>query len=241
VSDANAVILEISVGVSHDSFDDLDIDSTFTSRSSMAWTLAGTSFRAYVASKIRATLSWMTTDLPGRDGAGRGKQAVIYLRVSTKGQAETDYSDEGFSIPAQREACIRKAETLGATVVEDGEYLDRGESAKSADRPALIALLQRLQHVRDIDYVIVHKLDRLTRSREDDVQINIAVRAAGASLVSCSENIDETPSGKLLPGIMSAIEEHYSANLAAEARKDMRQKSVRHLTPAAARPTSSGA
>ena len=45
-------------------------------------------------------------------------RAVIYLRVSSAGQLNTDRDAEGFSIPAQREACQRKAESLGAVIVE---------------------------------------------------------------------------------------------------------------------------
>ena len=71
------------------------------------------------------------------------KRAVIYLRVSTSAQADTDYGSEGYSIPAQREACRRTAESLDAQVVE--EYVDRGESARSADRPALLAMLERIK------------------------------------------------------------------------------------------------
>ncbi len=70
------------------------------------------------------------------------KRAVIYLRVSTDQQAATDYDPEGFSVPAQRQACRRKAEQLGAEVV--AEYLDVGESAKTADRPHLRAMLERI-------------------------------------------------------------------------------------------------
>jgi hypothetical protein len=36
--------------------------------------------------------------------------AVLYLRVSTKEQAQRGGEAEGFSIPAQRTACSRKAE-----------------------------------------------------------------------------------------------------------------------------------
>ncbi len=53
--------------------------------------------------------------------------AVSYLRVSTKEQAEKGGKDEGFSIPAQRDANHRKAEQLGAVVIE--EFVDAGESA----------------------------------------------------------------------------------------------------------------
>ena len=42
------------------------------------------------------------------------RTAVIYLRVSTKDQAYRNNMAEGLSLPAQREACERKAESLGA-------------------------------------------------------------------------------------------------------------------------------
>ena len=149
-------------------------------------------------------------------------RAVIYLRVSTTEQAETDFGNEGFSLPAQRDAARRRAHEMGAVVVD--EYIDRGESARSADRPALQTMLQRLRLARDVDYVIVHKLDRLARSREDDVTIVMDIRAAGAQLVSVSENIDETPSGMLVHGIMATIAEFYSRNLSVEASKGLEQK-----------------
>ena len=47
------------------------------------------------------------------------KQAVLYLRVSTAAQADKDRDPEGYSIPAQRDACLRKAEQLEAEVVEE--------------------------------------------------------------------------------------------------------------------------
>jgi len=70
------------------------------------------------------------------------KRAVIYLRVSTDRQARSGGEAEGYSIPAQRDAAHRKAEALGASVVE--EFVDAGASAKTADRAALQAMLARL-------------------------------------------------------------------------------------------------
>ncbi|TAM95191.1 MAG: recombinase family protein, partial [Rhizobiaceae bacterium] len=148
-------------------------------------------------------------------------RAAIYLRVSTREQAERDGDPEGYSIPAQREACKRKATSLGAVVVE--EFADRGESARNSRRPELQRMLS---YVRDnpVEYVIVHKVDRLARNRADDIEITVALQTAGATLVSCSESIDETPSGILLHGIMSAIAEFYSRNLANEVIKGSVQK-----------------
>jgi site-specific DNA recombinase len=158
------------------------------------------------------------------------KQAVMYLRVSSAQQADKDFDKEGFSIPAQREACQREADKLGALIVPEGEYIDRGESAKTTKRPALRAMLARIER-GDIDYVIVHKVDRLARNRADDIEIVMAIRKAGAQLVSVTENIDETPSGLLMHGIMSSIAEFYSRNLAAEVIKGSTQKAKRGGTP----------
>ncbi len=152
----------------------------------------------------------------------RRATAVIYLRVSTSAQAETDRDEDGLSIKAQRDACVAKAQALGAEVVE--QYADRGESARSAHRPALQSLLERLRTERDIDYVICHKLDRMARNRVDDVEIAMTIKRAGATLVSCSENVDDSPSGKLMHGIIASVAEFYSENLAHEVRKGMDQK-----------------
>ena len=150
------------------------------------------------------------------------KRAVSYIRVSTREQAQRGGSEEGFSLPAQREANKRKAQAMGALVVK--EFADRGESARSANRPELQKMLAYLKEDGGIDYVIVHNLDRLARNRADDVEINRAFEEAGVRLVSTSENIDQTPGGMLLHGIMSSIAEFYSRNLANEVIKGMGEK-----------------
>lgn len=148
-------------------------------------------------------------------------RAAVYLRVSTKEQAQAGGEAEGYSIPAQREACLKRASQLQAVVA--GEYVDRGESARSANRPELQRLLSDLKSGQ-YTYVIVHKIDRLARNREDDIAINVALRKAGAQLISCMENVDETPSGKLLYGLLAEIAQFYSRNLAAEVSKGLTQK-----------------
>ena len=154
--------------------------------------------------------------------------AVSYLRVSTREQAERGGTEEGFSIPAQREANSRKAADLGARIVR--EFVDAGESARSADRPALQEMLAFIAATR-VQVCLVHKVDRLARNRLDDVHIQQALLEAGVSLVSATESIDETPSGMLVHGIMSSIAEFYSRNLATEVTKGMTQKVAQGGTP----------
>jgi DNA invertase Pin-like site-specific DNA recombinase len=150
------------------------------------------------------------------------KTAVTYLRVSTADQATRGGREEGFSIPAQREANARKAASLDAVIVE--EFIDAGESGTSAaKRPELQRMLGYIRE-HEVDYCIVHKLDRLARSRADDVAIHFSLTQAGVTLVSTTENIDETPSGMLMHGIMSSIAEFYSRNLANEVTKGLVQK-----------------
>ena len=157
--------------------------------------------------------------------------AISYLRVSTKEQAQKGGQDEGFSIPAQRQANAHKAEGIGARIV--AEFVDAGESAKSADRPELQRMIAYVKAHR-VAYCIVHKVDRLARNRADDVSIHLALQAAGVTLVSATENIDETPSGMLLHGIMSTIAEFYSRNLATEVVKGLTQKAATGGTPSKA-------
>jgi site-specific DNA recombinase len=147
--------------------------------------------------------------------------AVIYLRVSTKEQASKDETGEGYSIPAQREACVRHIADRGWNLA--GEFVDAGESARTADRPMLKALLRRIAE-GDVGVVVVHKIDRLARSMEDHVAIRAALRRSGVQLVSVTENIEETASGRLVEGIHALMAEFYSANLAGEIRKGMTQK-----------------
>ena len=125
-------------------------------------------------------------------------RAVIYLRVSTKEQAE-----EGYSIPAQAEACRRFVADQGWDLAD--EYVERGESARTADRPQLQAMLARLAEDPSIDCLVVHKLDRLARNLEDHAAIRAALRKAGVQLHSVTESLEDSASGKLVEGILASI------------------------------------
>lgn len=127
-------------------------------------------------------------------------RAVSYVRVSTARQTQQGGEPEGLSIPAQREACKRRAMELGALVV--AEFIERGRSGRSLERPELKRMLEYVQ-TRPVDFVIVHKMDRLARNRVDDATITSQILATGAHLASTSEAINGTPSGQLLHGIMA--------------------------------------
>jgi site-specific DNA recombinase len=162
---------------------------------------------------------------PGAGAAATGR-AVLYLRVSTPSQVKTDYDPEGLSIPAQREACERKAEQLGLSVVD--EYVEPGRTARSMDkRPAFQAMLARIKSQRDVDFVVVYKLSRMNRNRIDDALVMMALRKQNVGLVSATENIDDSPVGQLIHGILATINEFRSAEDGADIRYKMGEKARR--------------
>ena len=157
-----------------------------------------------------------------RGGQGNPKIRPVEYRahgLAIKGQLQDTFSD----IDDERHSTSLSADELKAL----------GLSLRhpcSAARPALNEMLEWIRTNR-VDMVIVHKLDRLARSRADDVHITQAITDSGARLVSSTEAIDESPSGRLVHGIMASIAEFYSRNLATEVSKGLRQKAMNGGTP----------
>ena len=169
-------------------------------------------------------------DQPPQQQPDAPAEAVLYLRVSTSRQVKKDELDpEGYSVPAQREAGLRKAQDLGAEVV--AEFVDYGESARTDDRPEFLRMLAYLKERRTVQYVIVDKVNRFARNRRDDANALFEIRRAGATLVSAKENIDDTPVGGLVHGILATIAEYESRNNGTEALKGMTRKAQVGGTP----------
>lgn len=152
-----------------------------------------------------------------------GTRAVIYLRVSSKGQVNTDYDPEGISIPAQRVSCEKKADQLGLTIIH--EYIEPGRSAtEMTKRIAFQEMLARVRREKDIDYIIVYKLSRFARNRNDDAIVMADLTKRGVGLISATESIDETPVGQLMHGILAAFNEYRSREDGADIAYKMGQK-----------------
>lgn len=152
--------------------------------------------------------------------------AVLYLRVSSAGQVNTDYDPEGISIPAQREACLRKAQQLGLTVIQ--EYVEPGKTGtEMTKRVAFQAMLRRIKDERDVAYVVVHKLSRMNRNRLDDAFVMADLHSWGTTLVSATENIDDSPEGQLMHGMLASFNQYRSQSDGADIRYKMGEKAKR--------------
>jgi len=145
------------------------------------------------------------------------KNVLSYARVSTKEQAE-----KGLSIPAQLKAIREYATSHDFKITE--EYIDEGESAKTTNRPAFKKMIKRCQKDKTIFAIIVHKIDRFSRSNIDFYAYKAILKKEGIKLLSVTENIEETPSGEFIENVLVSMAQFYSRNLAQEVLKGMKEK-----------------
>jgi site-specific DNA recombinase len=148
-------------------------------------------------------------------------RAVDYRRVSSAMQVE------GFSLDAQAAACRTLINQRGWILV--GSYADEGISARTTDRPSFAEMMTAARE-RQFDVIVVHKLDRLSRSVVDLLLIMRELEQLGVAVVSATEQFDfSTPIGRVLLTLIAAIAEWYLANLGEETSKGMQARAAAGL------------
>ena len=150
--------------------------------------------------------------------SAESKRVAIYARVSSDEQA-----GRNFSVPAQLEACRYYAQGKSWQVVV--EYHDGFESARPGKvRPTFEKMMAAARN-KEFDIILVHKVDRFARDDYEHVVSERELEKMNVSLESVSEPLDVTsPAGYLSRRIMQVISSWYIKNLAAEAKKGMKQK-----------------
>lgn len=148
-------------------------------------------------------------------------KAALYARVSSERQAEKD-----LSIPAQLKALRRYA--LDRNWEVTAEYIDEAESARTADRPKfreMVAAARRKS--KPFEAILVWKLSRFARNREDSIIYKSLLRKHGVQVISINEPVGEGAAGKMLEGMIEVIDEFYSENLADDTTRGMRENAER--------------
>ena len=80
---------------------------------------------------------------------------------------------------------------------------------------------------KSFDVILVYKYSRFTRNREDSIVYKSLLRKHGVRVVSITEPFEDTPTGKLMEAIIESLDEFYSANLAQEILRGMRESASR--------------
>ncbi len=127
------------------------------------------------------------------------KNAVIYIRVSTKEQVE-----EGNSLASQKKICQEYADKHGYKMLHLFE--EQGESAKTANRTELQKMLTFCAEKKNaVSTVIIYKLDRLARNAYDYAGIKLSLRKCGVEIKSCTESFGDDSAGKFMENVMAVV------------------------------------
>ena len=144
------------------------------------------------------------------------KKVAFYGRYSTTLQTEQ-------SIEGQRHVCEKYAEQNGLQIV--AEYVDRAISGTSDKRPQFQQMIADAANGK-FEHILVYKLDRFARNRYDSALYKKKLRDHGVTVLSATEAISNTPEGIIMEGLLEAMDEYYSAELARKSRRG-REESFR--------------
>ena len=137
----------------------------------------------------------MKNDIP----SNQPKQAVIYCRVSTKEQV-----DEGNSLVSQERLCREYALKEGYVIAEI--FIEKGESAKTADRKELKRMMEYCRAKKGrIQVVIAYKVDRVSRNIADYSLIKTQLQKVNVTIRSVTEFFEDTPAGRFMESIIANV------------------------------------
>jgi site-specific DNA recombinase len=124
------------------------------------------------------------------------KRAVIYCRVSTDRQEQ-----DGESLEYQEEKCRRYAELHDIEVIVILREAKSGFVHYSHREQLTLARHMIRDHIADM--IIVWDLRRFSRNFVHSAMIFEEIESAGGEIVSVSENIDNSLTGKLIRSILA--------------------------------------
>lgn len=136
--------------------------------------------------------------------------AVAYYRYSPGGR-QGEQSIEGQAAEAHRWASNHN-------VLIVREYADRRISGRTDDRAEFQQMLKDLDKIKPT-FLILWKLDRFGRNREEIAFNKHKCKKSGVKLVYVAESIPDTPEGVILEAVMEGMAEYYSLQLSSNIRR----------------------
>ncbi len=147
-------------------------------------------------------------------------KAALYVRVSS------DRQDVDLSVSAQLKALRDYASKNEYEIVR--EFVDEAESGRTASRTIfkkMISMAKRPE--KPFEVILIYKFSRFARSREDSIVFKTMLKKNGVRVVSITEPVDDSSTGKLLEAIIESMDEFYSENLGEEVTRGMRESASR--------------
>ena len=129
------------------------------------------------------TLEKLKEFAPKKNQLSQSNNAIIYTRVSTKEQADTNTSLE-----TQKKYCENYAKTNGYNVV--GYFGGTYESAKSDERKEFRRMLKYVKQSGSVGYIIVYSYDRFSRTGSSAAQISQELNNQGIQVKAVTQEVD---------------------------------------------------
>lgn len=145
--------------------------------------------------------------------------AVIYARFSP-GPRQTEQSIEG-----QVRDCMDYAKQNGINVLD--VYADRKISGTDFENRADFNRMIRDAEKKQFDCVIVWKIDRFGRDREEIALNKIKLKRHGIKLLYAKELIPEGPEGIILESLLEGLAEYYVADLRQKVKRGQRESALK--------------
>lgn len=142
---------------------------------------------------------------------------VIYARYSSDRQTEQ-------SIEGQLRECQEYADANNIKIV--GTYIDRAKTGRNDNRAEFQKMLRDSKQGY-FDAVIVWKIDRFGRNREDIAKNKAILRRNGVQVLYAKEHIPDGAEGIILEGLLESLAEYYSAELREKITRGMRESAYK--------------
>lgn len=146
-------------------------------------------------------------------------RAVSYARFSSNNQREE-------SIDAQQRAIYKYMAEKGYSPI--GDYTDEALTGTNTDRPGFQKMIEDAKKGL-FDVVIVHKMDRFSRNVYDTLDVQNQLLRYGVRIESVIEQFTDTPEGQLQQIVQLGVSQYYSANLAREVMKGLKENAYKAL------------
>lgn len=141
------------------------------------------------------------------------KTAVIYARYSSDSQSEQ-------SIEGQLRVCKDYAQKNDIVIIDT--YIDRAMSGTNDNRIAFQKMIKDSSN-HQFSIVLVYKLDRFSRNKYESVIHKKTLKDNGVKIVSCMENIPDTPEGTLMEALLEGFNQYFSEELTQKVNRGLRE------------------
>lgn len=147
------------------------------------------------------------------------ENAVIYARYSP-GPRQTDQSIEG-----QVRDCMEYAKSHGIKVID--VYVDKKISGTDFEGRASFKRMIRDAEKKQFQAIIVWKIDRFGRDREEIALNKVKVKRYGVRILYAKEVIPDGPEGIILESLMEGLTEYYIADLRQKILRGQRESAIK--------------